>query len=976
MESFVKAMAGGKFRRAVACLWRVVLVATFLGGMVAGDPAGDRAVLLEFKAGITNSDVLGWTDPNPCLWNAKMVKCDAAGNVVQLRVRELGLTGTVTPKLNSLSSLEYLELNLNFFTGAMPSLAGLSRLQYAYLDDNSFTSIPPDIFDGLTSIIELHVENNVDLNSPDGWSIPESIASLSTLSVLAVTNASVTGPLPSFLGTMPALKTLEAAYNRLEGGIPDSFQKSSITTLKLNNQGMNGSIAAIGGMTGARILWVHVNKMTGPVPAGLEGAAGLTSLRINDNQLVGRLPPGLASIPSLSECLMKNNHLSGESPAFQPGVLTNSDADTFCGAAGVPCSAKVNYLLDFLEAAGYPQQVAVSWVGPDPCTGPWIGVACDPTSGEIVSITLPNYKLTGTISPSLGNLTYLRSLNLATNALTGTVPSELTKIPSLTSVDVSDNNLSAPLPLFPSSVTFKYAGNPLIVGAMQPPVAGTPPAPQTPTAPTPGANPTPAGVIPPSGNGTTAGPISHKSKSVVLVVVVVAAGIVTAVAAAIIIFFLVKRKKKKLQAVNGMSVYPRVDSGSDRDLKVMESNNSSASHQATVSSYGTLSGAGDSLQSSSPSVDHQALEQGNMFMSIEVLRAVTNNFSEDNILGRGGFGVVYRGELQDGTQIAVKRMQAGVVSNKGLCEFQSEITVLTKVKHRHLVGLLGYCANGNERLLVYEYMPQGTLAQHLFEYRQLQEKPLSWMMRLSIGLDVARGLEYLHNLAHRSFIHRDLKPSNILLTEDFRAKVSDFGLVKLAPEGNYSVETRLAGTFGYLAPEYAVTGRVTTKADVFSFGVVLMELITGRRALDETQAEENVHLVTWFQRMMHVNKDNLRSAVDPTIDAGDDDTYKTICTVAELAGYCTSREPSSRPDMSYAVSVLTPFVEQWKPTFHGHDGACNSSEDLELSLPQALKQWQEYEGDSTMSQRLDDTKGSIPVRPVGFADSFTSTDGR
>lgn len=155
-----------------------------------------------------------------------------------------------------------------------------------------------------------------------------------------------------------------------------------------------------------------------------------------------------------------------------------------------------------------------------------------------------------------------------------------------------------------------------------------------------------------------------------------------------------------------------------------------------------------------------------------------------------------------------------------------------------------------------------------------------------------------------------------------------------------------------------------------------MELITGRRALDETQAEENVHLVTWFQRMMHVNKDNLRSAVDPTIDAGDDDTYKTICTVAELAGYCTSREPSSRPDMSYAVSVLTPFVEQWKPTFHGHDGACNSSEDLELSLPQALKQWQEYEGDSTMSQRLDDTKGSIPVRPVGFADSFTSTDGR
>lgn len=192
-----------------------------------------------------------------------------------------------------------------------------------------------------------------------------------------------------------------------------------------------------------------------------------------------------------------------------------------------------------------------------------------------------------------------------------------------------------------------------------------------------------------------------------------------------------------------------------------------------------------------------------MLFSIAVLKAVTSNFSEDNVLGRGGFGVVYRGELDDGTQVAVKRMEASVVSNKGLSEFQSEIAVLTKVKHRHLVGLLGYCTDGSERLLVYEYMPQGTLAQHLFDYKTLGEKPLTWKMRLIIALDVARGLEYLHNLAHRSFIHRDLKPSNILLTDDFRAKVSDFGLVKLAPEGKYSVETRLAGTFGYLAPEYA-----------------------------------------------------------------------------------------------------------------------------------------------------------------------------
>ena len=193
-----------------------------------------------------------------------------------------------------------------------------------------------------------------------------------------------------------------------------------------------------------------------------------------------------------------------------------------------------------------------------------------------------------------------------------------------------------------------------------------------------------------------------------------------------------------------------------------------------------------------------------MAFTIDQLRAVTEDFAERNVLGRGGFGVVYKGVLPDGTKIAVKRMEAAVVSNKGLSEFQSEIAVLSKVKHRHLVGLLGYCTDGIERLLVYEYMSQGTLAQHLFKYEEMALKPLSWTTRLVIALDVAQGVDYLHSLAHRSFIHRDLKPSNVLLNDDFRAKVSDFGLVKLAPEGNlHSVETRLAGTFGYLAPEYA-----------------------------------------------------------------------------------------------------------------------------------------------------------------------------
>ncbi|KAI9091071.1 hypothetical protein K1719_028341 [Acacia pycnantha] len=163
---------------------------------------------------------------------------------------------------------------------------------------------------------------------------------------------------------------------------------------------------------------------------------------------------------------------------------------------------------------------------------------------------------------------------------------------------------------------------------------------------------------------------------------------------------------------------------------------------------------------------------------------------------KGGFGTVYKGELHDGTKIAVKRMESGAIIGKGASEFKSEIAVLTKVRHRHLVALLGYCLDGNEKLL-------GTLSRHLFNWPEEGLQPLDWNRRLTIALDVARGVEYLHGLAHQSFIHRDLKPSNILLGDDMREKVADFGLVRLAPEGKASIETRIARTFGYLAPEYA-----------------------------------------------------------------------------------------------------------------------------------------------------------------------------
>jgi len=183
----------------------------------------------------------------------------------------------------------------------------------------------------------------------------------------------------------------------------------------------------------------------------------------------------------------------------------------------------------------------------------------------------------------------------------------------------------------------------------------------------------------------------------------------------------------------------------------------------------------------------------------------------------------------------------------------------------------------------------------------------------------------------------------------------------------------------FLGDMFAVTGRVTTKVDVFSFGVILMELITGRKALDDSQPEESMHLVTWFRRM-HLNKDTFQKAIDPTIDLNEE-TLDSISTVAELAGHCCAREPYQRPDMGHAVNVLSSLVELWKPTDHSSEDIYGI--DLEMSLPQALKKWQAYEGRNNMESSsssllpsLDNTQTSIPACPYGFAESFTSADGR
>ncbi|CAN6244965.1 unnamed protein product [Urochloa humidicola] len=248
---------------------------------------------------------------------------------------------------------------------------------------------------------------------------------------------------------------------------------------------------------------------------------------------------------------------------------------------------------------------------------------------------------------------------------------------------------------------------------------------------------------------------------------------------------------------------------------------------------------------------------------MDVVLKSTKNFSPDNILGEGGFGIVYKGDLY-GKHVAIKRCANAAMDTERLREFDGEIEVLGKLKHFNLVQLLGYCIHGNERILVYEYLSAGSLRDHL---KQGGHTPLTWTQRVIIALDVARGIQYLHSMAHESFIHRDLKPSNILLDRDLRAKISDFGLVRPALDKD---KVKIAGTFGYVAPEYANdAGNLTTKVDVFAYGVILMEMITGRGVIDNSFPEDERYLLPIFRRKV-IGKDDLKKIVDPKMELNTD----------------------------------------------------------------------------------------------------------
>ncbi|KAL7141196.1 hypothetical protein ABFS83_08G037100 [Erythranthe nasuta] len=462
---------------------------------------------------------------------------------------------------------------------------------------------------------------------------------------------------------------------------------------------------------------------------------------------------------------------------------------------------------------------------------------------KLQTLDLSNNFFTGNIPPPLGQLKTLQYLRLNNNSLSGEIPMSLTNMTQLSLLDLSYNNLSGPVPKFPPK-TFNVIGNPLIceTGSEEQCIGSTTLMPMS---------------MP---LNTSQTPLtSAKSKYHKLALAIgTSLGVVSLLVIAFALFMWRRQlhKQQKFFDVN------------DRQ--------------------------------------HEEVSLGNLrIFRLRELQIATNNFSNKNILGKGGFGNVYKGFLQDGTAVAVKRLKDGTTA-VGERQFQTEVEMISLAVHRNLLKLYGFCMTSSEKLLVYPYMSNGSVAS------RLKAKPvLDWGTRKRIALGAARGLLYLHEQCDPKIIHRDVKAANILLDEYCEAVVGDFGLAKLLDHQDSHVTTAVRGTVGHIAPEYLSTGQSSEKTDVFGFGILLLELITGLRALQFGKSANQKGAVLDWVKKLHQEK-KLEEVVDKDLRSNYD--IIELEEIVQVALLCTQYLPGLRPKMSEIVRMLEGdgLAERWE----------------------------------------------------------------
>ncbi|KAH6797306.1 Leucine-rich repeat protein kinase family protein [Perilla frutescens var. hirtella] len=802
------------------------------------------------------------------------------------------LTGVIPEEIGWLPNIQALYLGNNKFSREIPeSLVGLRSLKFLDLSRNSFGGDIQEIFGRLRQVKFLLLHNN----SYEGGIVSSRVLELPNIVRLDLSYNKFSGPLPIKISQMSAtLKYLILAYNNFTGSIPPEYGNlSGLQALDLSFNSLNGSIpSSFGNLTSLLWLMLANNSLTGAIPPELGSCSSLLWLNLANNHLSGELPPQLTSIGSNATPTFLLNRLHGEQmpagsgeclammrwiPADYPpfsfvyDLLTRKKCrslwDRILKGYGLFSMCSPGSNIRTMQISGYVQLSGNHLSGEIPAeignmlNFSMLHFGLNQFEGELPSgleriplvvLNVTRNKFSGEIPMQIGNLKCLQNLDLSYNNFSGPFPSSLNNLSDLTKFNISYNPLiSGSIPAIGQMATFdkwSFVGDPLL---------NLPPFISNET-----------NVASP-GKSKTGRKVDHRGIGAFLMVLALILAALVCGVMTLIICLLVK---SPIQSPPGYLL------GESKGLEFVSSSSSSSPWMSNTIKVIRL--------------DKTA------FTHSDILRA-TRSFSDDRIIGMGGSGTVYRGVLPDGRDVAVKKLQSEGM--EGEREFRAEMEVLSGNgfgwPHPNLVTLYGWCLNGSEKLLVYEYMEGGSLEDHITD-----RVGMNWRRRLEVAIDVARALVFLHHECYPSIVHRDVKASNVLLDKSGKARVTDFGLARVVDAGGSHVSTMVAGTVGYVAPEYGQTWQATTKGDVYSYGVLAMELATGRRAVDG--GEEC--LVEWAKRVMGDGRVGLKRATVPValLVSGLADGAEKMSELLRVGIWCTAETPHVRPNMKEVLAML------------------------------------------------------------------------
>ncbi|KAK9706367.1 hypothetical protein RND81_07G119500 [Saponaria officinalis] len=618
-----------------------------------------------------------------------------------------------------------------------------------------------------------------------------------------------------------------------------------------------------------------------------DGSA-VVSLKLSGLGLNGSMGYLLSNLASLKTLDLSNNNIHDTIPFQMPPNLTTLNLARNNLSGNLPYSISSMVSLTYLNVSGnsLAQQIA--------------DVFSNHTA--LSTLDLSNNNFSGDLPSSLSSLSNLSTLHVQNNQLTGTL-NALVSLP-LDDLNVANNHFTGWVPQELLSIpTFIYNGNSFDNGPAPPPPPFTPPPPGVPAkrnhSRSSGSAHSPEGSDKKSSDG-------KKISSGVGTILGVVLSVVFLLVFALLALLFCKRKWRTKPS-NGRMSGGSVSNGGDKvNIEIQEQTVSSTPAVVNVKPPPAEDVPVDKVYGKNGSIKRVKSPITATSYTVASLQTATNSFSQENIVGEGSLGRVYRAEFSNGKVLALKKIDNSALSLQEEDNFLEAVSNMSRLRHPNIVSLAGYCTEHGQRLLVYEYIGNGSL-HDILHFSDDGGKKLSWNARVRVALGTARALEYLHEVCLPSVVHRNFKSANILLDGEFNPHLSDCGLAALTPNTERQVSTQMIGSFGYSAPEFALSGIYTTKSDVYSFGVVMLELLSGRKPLDSSRPRPEQSLVRWATPQLH-DIDALSKMVDPTLNG----MYpaKSLSRFADVIALCVQPEPEFRPPMSEVVQALVRLVQR------------------------------------------------------------------